>query len=210
MLFEFQKDLTLVSYVSRKNKCVILISTSHDDDKIDPETQKPDIILDYNKNKGGVDTVDQLCNTYSVARKTRRWPLAVFFSLLNIGGINAFVIHSEKNPQSPPQPRRIFLKNLSTLLMKCHLQQRLRIPQLPTHAKAIIRRLVENEGTERKDNCDPPPAKKIRGRCVLCGRQKNNNTTLKCSECFQFTCKSHMKDVKYTCESCAIHQKDEF
>lgn len=116
-LFGFQKDLTLVSYVSRKNKCVILISTSHDDDKIDPETQKPDIILDYNRNKGGVDTVDQLCNTYNVARKTRRWPFAVFFSLLNIGGINAFVILSQMQPESPPQPRRFFLKNLSTSLI---------------------------------------------------------------------------------------------
>ena len=72
LLFGFKKDLTLVSYVSHKNKCVIPISTSHDDDKINPKTQKPGIILEYNRNEGGVDPVVQLCNIYCVARKPRR------------------------------------------------------------------------------------------------------------------------------------------
>ncbi|XP_035207646.1 uncharacterized protein LOC118182410 [Stegodyphus dumicola] len=57
-LFGFQKDMTIVSYATKKNKCVILLSTLHDDDKIDQETNKSQIILDYNKCKGGVDTVD--------------------------------------------------------------------------------------------------------------------------------------------------------
>src|SRR5215510_5531487 len=43
-----------------------------------PKSQE--IIHFYNSTKGGVDTVDQLCGNYSVSRRTRRWPLCIFFS----------------------------------------------------------------------------------------------------------------------------------
>ena len=38
------------------------------------------------------DMVDQQCGTYSVARATRRWPLVIFSSLMDLAGINAQVI----------------------------------------------------------------------------------------------------------------------
>ncbi|TWW54799.1 C3a anaphylatoxin chemotactic receptor [Takifugu flavidus] len=38
-------------------------------------TKKPTIILDYNKNKGGVDNLDKLTATYTCQRMTRRWPM---------------------------------------------------------------------------------------------------------------------------------------
>ena len=56
------------------------------------ETKKPEIIMDYNMTKGGVHTVDQMCSNYSVARITKRWPMAIFYSLMNIAGINAQVL----------------------------------------------------------------------------------------------------------------------
>lgn len=59
-IFGFQKDVTIVSYAPKKNKAVILLSTMHTDAAIHPETNKPDIIMDYNCYKGGVDTVDKL------------------------------------------------------------------------------------------------------------------------------------------------------
>ncbi|GLV37561.1 hypothetical protein CBL_20373 [Carabus blaptoides fortunei] len=71
-LFGFQKDKSLVSYVPRKNKAVILLSTLHDDDAMDPDTRKPQIILDYNVTKGGVDTFNKMCAAYSVSRAPER------------------------------------------------------------------------------------------------------------------------------------------
>ena len=52
-LFGFDKDTTLVSYVPKRSKSVLLVSTMHHDDKIDEQTGKPDIILYYNHTKGG-------------------------------------------------------------------------------------------------------------------------------------------------------------
>ena len=46
-LFGFDKDTTLVSYVPKMSKSVLLVSTMHHDDKIDEQTGKPDIILYY-------------------------------------------------------------------------------------------------------------------------------------------------------------------
>ena len=91
-MFAYQDDITLVSYCPKKNKSVLLLSTMHSDGTVDAESQKPDIILFYNSTKGGIDTIDQMCGNYSVQRKTKRYPLVVFFHLLNIGGINANVL----------------------------------------------------------------------------------------------------------------------
>lgn len=44
---------------------------------------KDDYIF-YNEINGGVDTVDKLFAAYYVAKKTRRSPVVVLFSLLNI------------------------------------------------------------------------------------------------------------------------------
>ena len=60
-IFGFQNDSTIVSYVPKKNKAVILFSTFHNSNEIViDQNEKPRIILDYNKYRGGVDTLDQV------------------------------------------------------------------------------------------------------------------------------------------------------
>nr|XP_023026647.1 piggyBac transposable element-derived protein 4-like [Leptinotarsa decemlineata] len=71
-MFAFQKNATLVSYIPKKNKNILLVSGIHFDDKIDENTNKPEIIIDYNQTKGGVDCVDKLCAAYDVSRNSRR------------------------------------------------------------------------------------------------------------------------------------------
>lgn len=51
----------------------------HDSIELDQNTQKPVQIVDYNSTKGGADTVDLMCLTYTTARKTKRWPVVIFF-----------------------------------------------------------------------------------------------------------------------------------
>ncbi|XP_030758011.1 uncharacterized protein LOC115883741 [Sitophilus oryzae] len=74
-VFGFQENITIVSYVPKKNKNVILASSLHHDDSIDKSTAakfKPEIITYYNQTKGGVDNFDKLSATFDVARNTRR------------------------------------------------------------------------------------------------------------------------------------------
>lgn len=89
-MFGFTEDITLASYVSKKGKCVLMLSTLHHDNNLDLETgdkKKPEIISFYNVTKGGVDSADQLCSNYNVARNTRRWPMVILYGVLNIAGI---------------------------------------------------------------------------------------------------------------------------
>ena len=87
----YTEELTLLSYApnsSKKKKNVNLLSSYHYDPGL-LENNRPIMVHDYNKTKGGVDTFDQMCSTYSTSRKTKRWTMCMFFGMLNIAAINA-------------------------------------------------------------------------------------------------------------------------
>lgn len=96
--FAFHGNKTLVSYVAKKGKSVILLSTLHHDMTVDGPKRKPEIILHYNSTKSGVDNMDHLACTYSCRRKTNRWPMVIFFNILDTAAIASFVIWMCNNP----------------------------------------------------------------------------------------------------------------
>lgn len=60
-IFAFSSTHTAVSYIPKRGKNVILLSTKHHEPAISDEVhRKPIIIMDYNKNKGGVDNLDKV------------------------------------------------------------------------------------------------------------------------------------------------------
>lgn len=152
-IFGFQKDLTIVSHVPKKNKSVILVSTMHDSGEIDQETKKPEIILDYNATKGAVDTFDQMCGSYSVKRITRRWPLVIFFSIMDMAGINAFILYNS-NANNKKIKRRIFLKNLAISLMRPFLAERANVTSLPVDIRASLAKYKSNEEVAKEGEPD--------------------------------------------------------
>ena len=197
-LFGFQKHKMLVSYVPKKNKAVILVSTMHGQQSLD-ELGKPEIILDYNNTKGGVDTVDKLCATYSVSRITQLWTQAFFYISLNITGINAQILYFASEG-ADIHPRRIFLKNLSLQLMKEHLITRSKIPSLPKDVRIILKTHLELDNEPEQ----PPLEGRKRGRCNQC---RNSSTTLKCSQCNSFLCKKHSR-TSISCGNCEDYSDD--
>ena len=74
------------------------LSSQHHAEVID-DSGKPEIINFYNSTKADVDTLDQLVRFYTVQRKTRRWPLTIFFNVLDIACYNAFVLYTLKYPE---------------------------------------------------------------------------------------------------------------
>ncbi|GFR29996.1 piggyBac transposable element-derived protein 4 [Trichonephila clavata] len=55
-------------------------------------TTKPKIVADYNKHMGYVDLGDRMASTYTFARRTRKWTKKLFFSLIDIAVLNAFLL----------------------------------------------------------------------------------------------------------------------
>ncbi|XP_035012727.2 piggyBac transposable element-derived protein 4-like [Hippoglossus stenolepis] len=114
--FAFTPTATLVSYIPKKNKNVVLLSMRHAEaDVSNREDGKPVIVLDYNRNKGSVDNLDKVIGMYSCRRMTARWPLVVFHNILDVSSYNTFVIWREINPDWMPgkrNKRRVFLEQL--------------------------------------------------------------------------------------------------
>ncbi|XP_049958237.1 piggyBac transposable element-derived protein 4-like [Schistocerca serialis cubense] len=63
------------------------------------EKLKPDLILDYNKNKTGVDHGDQLV-TYYFQRRTMKWWKKVFFHVLMMCVVNSYILYKKLRPVS--------------------------------------------------------------------------------------------------------------
>lgn len=208
-MFAFTDDLTIVSYVPKKNKMVHLLSSQHDDEKVCPESHnKPYIILDYNKTKGAVDNADKLIREYSCARKTARWPFRLFMNMVDIGGLNSFVLNIEKYPDWQKKNcsrRRLFLLQLGDKLAESNMNKRAKNKYLQTYVK----RALEDCGIvpENPQNIDelPQVAGKKRARCYQCPRKIDKKVNTKCDTCKKFVCEIHRKrEQKFVCVTCYV------
>lgn len=195
--FAFCEKKTLVSFTPKKAKSVILLSTFHSSKSVDSNTKKPEIIHFYNSTKGGVDTFDQMVHNFSVSRKTRRWPLRLFYGMLDQAAINAYVIHNlVQKPNAAI--RRKFLEKLGFELARPYMERRLQniLPQdLRKNINDILGKTVHNEVLEL-------PAKRPKsGRCYLCPRNRDRKTKMWCLKCNKPVCVDHRRDV---CNSCSM------
>ena len=98
--FGFHDAKTLVSYVPKPRKAVILLSTQHHDNSMATDDKaKPDFIHYYNLTKSGVDILDKVVHTYSCKRATARWIVAFFLNMINIAAYSAPVMCITCNEQ---------------------------------------------------------------------------------------------------------------
>ena len=66
--------------------------TDHDGNII----QKPDAIIYYNKNMGGVDKIDQQLDSINIIRKSFKWYHKVFFRLFSVAMLSSHKSYKEK------------------------------------------------------------------------------------------------------------------
>lgn len=182
-LFGFQDDVTIASYCPKKHKIVTLLSTLHDDAQVDGLQKKPAIITTYNETKAGVDKADQKLRHFSVKRKTRRWPMAVFSNMIDISALNAFIIYISLHPDdmgTKSGKRRKFLIQLGLELVGVTEEEpaAVDLQSKPyTFGKAAVRK-----------------------RCQLCPRKKNRASKVTCMKCGKHTCGEHSRVI---CQKCS-------
>lgn len=193
-IFGFDNDNTLCSYVPKKNRAVILLSTMHQDSVISQEEhKKPEIILDYNATKGGVDNLDKLVRTYSSKRKTKRWPMVVFFNTLDIGAYNALVIWLALHPdwqKNNKARRRIFLRELSYQLTQTNMERR----SENIHLSNEIKNTIESCGVpvaSRSDQNRRNAEEGHKGRCYICPSKIHRKSKTVCGQCGNNVCGEH-------------------
>ncbi|XP_055839580.1 piggyBac transposable element-derived protein 4-like [Episyrphus balteatus] len=199
-IFGFQENCTIVSYCQKKNRSVILLSSMHNDDAIDSSTgdqRKPEMITDYNHTKIGVDMVDQLCQNYDVSRNTRRWPMVIFYDLLNISGINALCIYKSNNPEKVIK-RSNFIEQFAWELIRPQIQVRSTVLQLPRVTRQRALTLLGIDAVIQPSI--PATTACYVGRCAICPRNKNKSSRVRCAKCGKFACKDHLKSVCTDCD----------
>jgi hypothetical protein len=222
-LFGFTPNKTLVSYVPQKNKAVLLLSTQFlGNDISQTETKKPEMIIHYNKTKGGVDTGDKMTAEYSCVRSTRRWPFRLFMEMLDIAALNAYLLWIEKYPEwkkNNRSNRKCFIRELSLELAKPNIIRRkdskVRFhnqqldafdtvlsynQQISTATDATndnISRNLPGELTNVSESRAPART------CRFCPYDAKKRSTIVCHICKKSVCKSHRKEKKYIfCGNC--------
>jgi len=80
-------SLNRVKYQAKPTKTVVVLSTLHKGAACQTDgKRKPEAVLYYNENKCGVDMLDSMCRQTTTKAGRRRWPLAVFWNILDIAG----------------------------------------------------------------------------------------------------------------------------
>ena len=149
----------LTQYKAKANKNVVMLSTLHRGTRRESEgKRKPETVIYYNHNKFGVDMLDSMCRQMSTKSGTRRWPVAVFFNILDIAGINAWILFRKKTGRNVN--RRQFLLELSKELR----QQR---ESEEAAESTPVRSLSQRTNCRVKTNCQRNRTVNI---CVKCDR----------------------------------------
>lgn len=199
-VFGFTKSTTLVSYVPKPRKAVLLLSTMHHDGSIDEaNAKKPEIIMYYNSTKGAVDTLDQEVHQYMCKRRTNRWPFAFFMNCLDVCGVAAFIIWRTTYPdwnKHSHAARRMFLTDVSESLVRPQIERR-STNGLHRSTIAVIASL---QSTFTPEASAPPPAKRQKkSRCYLCVKDRKQHQC--CDECQKHVCNEHSVSRRL-CDKC--------
>ena len=107
----------LTMYQAKKNKTVCILSSQHRGSTCQPDgKKKPETVLFYNNTKFGVDMLDSMCRQFSTKSGCRRWPLAVFYNILDLAAVNSWIIYKKQTGSGIS--RRKFLFELSKQLRR--------------------------------------------------------------------------------------------
>ena len=74
------------------------------------ELSVPHVVQRYNASMGGVDRLDQLRSYFPIGRSGRRWWKFLFWGILNIAVVNAYVLWMASNRPLPANRRLYGLK----------------------------------------------------------------------------------------------------
>lgn len=103
--FGFHGNMTMVSYMQKKGRDVVVLSTMHDDKAVE-------VIMYYNETKGGVDTVDQMINN---CQRARRWHMVLWYNMLDLAILIAYTNFTAQHPDyidGVSSALRLFIKEL--------------------------------------------------------------------------------------------------
>ncbi|XP_033319032.1 uncharacterized protein LOC117216437 [Bombus bifarius] len=144
------------------------------------EKDLPETVEFYNETKFGVNIARQMITKYSVKLRSKRWPLQVFFNILDLAGINAWILYKETTGEQIS--RKDFMFQLAEELVADNEKSR------------IEQRASEIQGTSKNS----PYSRKW---CQI-GYCNNNKTTTICNLRKKYVCGKCTQKKLYVCKKC--------
>ena len=126
----------------------------------------------------GVDVVDQMTRKYTTKAPSRRWPMHIFYNILDIAGINSRVLY-EKASNKRINRHSFLEKIVFEILDILSNEEALQHSSFDTEMPRIT-------GQCKKNNC----VNKARSHCIgctksICGKHSREKTVL-CDSCIFF------------------------
>jgi hypothetical protein len=182
---EFFRDdagCLLTVYQCKSKKNVIILSTLHENILIENSIKrKPNTVLSYNSTKFAVDVVDYMTREYNVKAPTRRWPVQVFYNIINLAAINAWILYKKKNGS-----------NISRQNFLGKLIEEINIERENNNIKKLSNIV----------NCLSPSISIKRKTCQV-GLCSGNKTQHICSSCKLNTCGTCKFEENIICKKCS-------
>jgi hypothetical protein len=135
------------------------------------ETPIPAAVLDYNKHKGGVDTLDQLRQSYAVGRKSKKWWAQLVWWAIDMCILNAYSLYQQNQQVQISQLQ--FRERLMQELVEQYPQERCRIGRPPSTPPIAIQAPHYHSLSSVEHDCcycshRPYHRRRTQYRCDLC------------------------------------------
>lgn len=140
---------------------------------------KPKVIQDYNTHMGYVDKSDRMVNSYGITRKTWKWTKKLFFHLVDITILNAYLLHkSVKGNLTHKKFRETLVKDLITKAQELNVTSTATSSGRPSPTAGQLSRLELRHSKHWPSKCNSPR------RCRVCStKNKVSRTLYYCEKC---------------------------
>ncbi|CAK9828056.1 hypothetical protein ANTRET_LOCUS5646 [Anthophora retusa] len=179
-LHQIHTNSTLTVYKSKPKVKVLLLSIKHRNIQIEDNCKRvPETVTFYNKTKFGVDVADQVARKYSVKAGCFRWPLQVFYNILDLAAINAWILYKECTGSKISRKEFIF---------------------------CLAEELAGGNEEKICQSSDvsvlSPSTSGVRKSCHMgyCIKNRSNNC---CMYCKKIVCGKRTNEILYICKKCA-------
>ena len=129
--------------------------------------------------------MDQMVRYYSTKRMTRRWPMVVFFNMIDISAMNAIIIwiKLQTSLQCKKGVRRALLITLAKSLAG-----------VTANNNPPLQKPVSSNSSVASENTNK------RKRCYLCPSKKDRKSKIYCEDCQQSICGEHSVNICLQCK----------
>src|SRR5271156_3556876 len=127
--------------------------------------------------------MDQMVRYYTCKRMTKRWPMVVFFNLIDISALNAYIVWCHLNPECNTHKKNRRRKFLIALGKE--------LAQIDAHVVGVEEMMPDE------------PAKK-KARCHICPNKRDRKSKTVCKICQCNMCTEHSIVL---CQSCFTQQR---